>query len=260
MKTDHFSSKRAVEYYTKGRPYVHDEVIQRVRAFLKFKKTVPRALDIGCGTGLSAVALKEVARNIVALDISYDMVAVSPRDQHIYYINAVAEYLPLATSFDLVTVSSAFHWFNKKQFTKELSRVLKSRGWAIIYENHLTPQQEECPEFKQWYYDIFKKRYPKPPRDYSIDFEYFKNVGIIFLGEESFEKAVYFTSEQLIYHLLSLTHVISVVESGKETYEDVANWLHAEMKQFPILRSEGNSLGKGEFAFAGTIQYFQKQN
>lgn len=261
MKTNHFSSKKAAEYYAKGRPYVHDEVIKHMRVFFNLKKPIEWALDIGCGTGLSAVAIKKIARNIVALDISYNMVAIAPREQNIYYINAVAEHIPLATaSFELVTVSSAFHWFNEKQSADEFNRVLKSNGRLVIYHNHLTPRQEVCPEFEQWYYDIFKKRYPKPPRDYNIDFEYFKKLGVIFIGEESCEKSVYFTSEQLIFHLLSLTHIISAVDSGRETYEDVATWLKAEIIQFPIFKSKGSILEKVKFHFDGTIKYFQKQN
>ncbi|MGB3478164.1 MAG: class I SAM-dependent methyltransferase [bacterium] len=260
MKTDHFSSKKAAEYYTKGRPYVHDDVIQRMSVFFNLKKTVEWALDIGCGTGLSAIALKEIAHNVVALDISYDMIAIAPREQDMYYVNAVAEYIPIAaTSFELVTISSAFHWFNEKQSANELNRVLKSSGRLVIYHNHLTPYQETYPEFEQWYYDIFKKRYPKPPRDYTIDLEYFKELSIIFSGEESCEKDIYFTAEQLMYHLLSLTHVISAVESGREKYANVTNWLKTEITQFPVFRSGKDTADKVKFHFDGTIKYFQKQ-
>jgi len=83
--------------------------------FLNLETSVPRVLDIGCGIGFSAITLKEIAYSIVALDISYDMLAIAPPDPHIYYITAATENLPLAaTSFDLLTVSSAFHWFDKK--------------------------------------------------------------------------------------------------------------------------------------------------
>lgn len=257
MKMHYFTYKDIGRIYAKGRPYVHDQVVQKARAFLNLKKPVPRALDIGCGTGLSTIALKDIAQRIVALDISYNMVAVAPRKGRTSYIAAAAENIPLAAaSFDLVTVSSAFHWFDKERFRKELNRVLKPDAWAIIYENHFTAQSMECPEFKQWFYDVFLRRYPSPPRDFTLDRTKFKDAGILFLGEESCEKPVSFTSEQLIVYLLSITNVISVVESGHVTCDDVANWLRTEMKQFPALCPA--SKASGNFMFAGSLQYFQK--
>lgn len=258
MKMHYFTYKNIGRIYAKGRPYVHDQVAQQARAFLNLTRPVPRALDIGCGTGLSTVALEDIAHRIVALDISYDMVATAPRKGRTSYINAAAENVPLAaTSFDLVTVSSAFHWFDKERFRKELNRVLKPGAWAIIYENHFTAQLMECPEFKQWFCDVFLRRYPAPSRDFTLDRTKFKDAGILFLGEESCEKSVSFTSEQLIIYLLSITNVISVVESGHVTCDDVASWLRTEMKQFSALCPAGEA--SGNFMFAGSIQYFQKQ-
>jgi ubiquinone/menaquinone biosynthesis C-methylase UbiE len=261
MKTDHFHSKEAAEYYVKGRPYVQDEVIRRMKVFFDLEKPVEWALDIGCGTGLSAHALKEVANNIAALDISYNMVAIAPGDKNIHYINAVAEHIPLATaSCRLVTVSSAFHWFDERQSASELSRVLVSGGWLVIYHNHITCHQETFPEFERWYYDTFSERCPKPPRDYIIDLDCFRKSGIVFLGEESCEKHVRFTLEQLTYHLLSLTHVISAVEKGRETYQDIAKWLKAEMMQFSVFQSTKSNQGKVKLRFEGSIRYFQKRD
>jgi len=257
MKMHYFTCKNIGKIYAKGRPYVHDQVLQQARAFLDLTKPVPWALDIGCGTGLSTVALEDIAYRIVALDISYYMVASAPRNRRIYYITAAAENVPLtATSFDLVTVSSAFHWFDKERFRKELNRVLKPGAWVIIYENHFTAQSMECPEFKQWFYDVFLKRYPSPPRDFTLDRKKFKDTGIIFLGEESCEEPVSFTSEQLIVYLLSITNVINAVESGDVTCDDVASWLRTQMEQFPVLCPAGKA--SANFIFAGSIQYFQK--
>ena len=254
----YFTYKDIGRIYAKGRPYVHDQVIQQVRAFLNLKKPVPRALDIACGTGLSTVALEDITDSIVAFDISYNMVAAAPRKRRTSYITAAAENVPLAAaSFDLVTVSSAFHWFDKRRFRKELSRVLKPGAWAIIYENHFTPQLMECPEFKQWFYDVFLRRYPSPPRDFTLDRKKFKDAGILFLGEEPCEKPVSFTSEQLIVYLLSITNVVSEVEKGRVAFDDVANWLRTELKQFSALCPAGKA--SGNFMFAGSIQYFQKQ-
>lgn len=260
MKTNHFSSKNAAQVYAKGRPYFHHQVIRWVNAFLNLEKPVPRALDIGCGTGLSAVALKEIANNIIALDISYDMLATAPRDRHIYYINTTAENLPFAAaSFDLLTVSSAFHWFDKKRFVKESRRVLRPGGWAIIYDNYFTACAEKCPQFTHWYREVYLKRYPTPPRHTAFKPEDWKDTELLFVGEEPYENIVSFTCDRLIDYLLTQTNIISAVENGRDSFGGVVKWLRKELEQFTVFDSKGVSSGEGRFVFAGSIIYLQKR-
>ncbi len=260
MKTNHFSSKDAAQVYARGRPYFHHHVIRQVNAFLNQEKPVPRALDIGCGTGLSAVALKQIADNIIASDISYDMLAIAPRDRHIYYVNASAENLPFAlASFDLLTVSSALHWFDKSRFTDELRRVLRPGGWAIIYDNYFTARVEKCSEFTHWFREIYLKRYPTPARHAAFKPEHCKDAGLLFVDEEPYENIVPFTCDHLIDYLLTQTNVISAVESGRESFDGVVKWLRKELEQFTVFDSKGTSPGKGRFVFAGSIMYLQRQ-
>jgi predicted TPR repeat methyltransferase len=68
-----FSFKSAAERYAKGRPNIHADVIRRVAEKLKITSPLRNALDIGCGTGLSTVALLPIAGNIFGLDPSADM-------------------------------------------------------------------------------------------------------------------------------------------------------------------------------------------
>jgi len=134
MKTEHWSNRGAAERYAKGRPQYQHQVIRRVREFLKIQGQLPRALDVACGTGLSSIALKEIAQRIAACDVAHDMVSVATSDPQVDYLIARAEATPFATAcFDLVTVSSAFHWFDFDRFRRELIRVLRPGGYAVVY-------------------------------------------------------------------------------------------------------------------------------
>lgn len=59
-------------------------------------------LDVGCGTGLSAVALKDIASEMVGLDASPQMIAWAPSDDRISYVVSIAEQLPFDTNALLI--------------------------------------------------------------------------------------------------------------------------------------------------------------
>ena len=75
---------------------------------------VERSLDVGCGTGLSTIALREISRRVVGVDSSAEMIALAPRHAGIEFEIADAEHLSFEDHyFDLVTVSQAIHWFSR---------------------------------------------------------------------------------------------------------------------------------------------------
>jgi ubiquinone/menaquinone biosynthesis C-methylase UbiE len=84
--------------------------MKKIRDFLKLREPVPRALDVACGTGQSTLALKEVASQVVGTDTSREMLARTPREAGVQYVEASAEDLPFADgSLRLVTVALALH-------------------------------------------------------------------------------------------------------------------------------------------------------
>lgn len=106
------------------------------------------ALDVGCGTGFSTVALKEIVQKVIGLDISAERLSLAEKKGNVEYILRSAENLPVcADKFDLITVSQAIHWVNKDKFFKEADRVLKRSGWLIAYDNYFSNQAEKNPAF-----------------------------------------------------------------------------------------------------------------
>jgi len=260
MKKNHFSSQGAANAYAEGRPYVHARMIARAREFLDLRDPVLLALDVACGTGLSTTAVKDISERVVALDVSFAMLSLAPRDPKVCYIHAAAEDLPFTSScFAFASVSSAYHWFDKKRFAAELARTLRPGAWAVIYETHFTGHLEGCTEFEVWYQERFRKRYPAPPRDHSFSADVFESLGVHYLGDESFDYLVPFTAQGFANHLLSMTNVTWAVEKGEETFSGAANWLRDGMHQFGILRNQDDSTRKGSFLFKGSIEYLRKQ-
>jgi SAM-dependent methyltransferase len=99
-----------------------------------------RALDLGCGGGHVAYRAAKHVREIVACDITPEMLALvdqTARERGLSNIvtqNSAAESLPFGDGvFDIVlTRFSAHHWNNMEAGLREARRVLKSGGRALF--------------------------------------------------------------------------------------------------------------------------------
>jgi ubiquinone/menaquinone biosynthesis C-methylase UbiE len=138
----------AVTQYDKGaRVYMMPEYKYFVRKILKKGIMSGRVLDIGTGSGLLAIELaKAGGRNldIIALDISENMIKKARENaercgvaNRIKFVVGTAAALPFPDdSFDLViSYASLHHWFEPEAVFKEIARVTKVSGCAIIRDN-----------------------------------------------------------------------------------------------------------------------------
>jgi ubiquinone/menaquinone biosynthesis C-methylase UbiE len=94
-----------------------------------------RVLDVGCGTALAGVQLVRQGCELVGVDISAPMLAYArKRIPDGIFTVAAAESLPFADqSFDVVTVSQAFHWFDRERATQEMLRVVRRGGLVAVF-------------------------------------------------------------------------------------------------------------------------------
>ena len=249
-----FSSKSAAERYTQGRPRFHPLVVEQIHTFLSLALPVKRAIDVGCGTGLSTVALKKLAERIVGVDMSLEMIALADRGERIEYSVADAVRLPFSEdTFDLMTLSSAFHWLERREFLKEAGRVLRPRGWLIVYDNYFSGQMEERPSFQTWYRESHLRRYPPPARAaLSFTEEDSGNEGFHLAGREQYQNAISFSMTGLIDYLTTHSNVIAAVECGSEDIQEVRRWLAEQLK--PLF----GDVKEAPFLFHGPIWYLQK--
>ena len=116
----------------------HDMFLSRI----KEAKRVFRILDIGCGTGEFAIKLKQANRNaeIYGLDISQEMINQARKKTGMsggvdFKVGDV-EHLPYENGhFDYITCAHSFHHYpNKRKAIREMYRVLKDNGKAMIID------------------------------------------------------------------------------------------------------------------------------
>ncbi|HLM56888.1 MAG TPA: methyltransferase domain-containing protein [Pyrinomonadaceae bacterium] len=77
---NYFAPRTAAERYAKGRPFFHPPLVARIGELVSAGGPFPRALDVGCGTGLSTLALKGIAGEVVGVDLSIEVLSRAPKD------------------------------------------------------------------------------------------------------------------------------------------------------------------------------------
>ncbi len=122
-----------------------------------------RALDLGCGTGLSTRALRDRADWVVGIDPSRSMLGAAAPADGVAVALARAEALPLAAgSVDLVAIGCAFHWCERAALLCEVARVLRPGGRFAIYDSEF--QGDEGGGILDWLRASYWSQLPYCPR------------------------------------------------------------------------------------------------
>ncbi|WP_345409070.1 class I SAM-dependent methyltransferase [Nonomuraea salmonea] len=130
--TSVYDNERLAAGYAFDRPPVHRRILESAR----LESPVGRALDIGCGAGVSTAALVPWARQVVGVEPVPAMLAhrraVAPSAR---FIVGTAEALPFgAASFGLVTAAGSLNYTDLPPALAEVARVLTSDGVFLLYD------------------------------------------------------------------------------------------------------------------------------
>jgi ubiquinone/menaquinone biosynthesis C-methylase UbiE len=232
-KMNYFAYRTAAERYAMARPYFHPLVMEKVAAHWLKRIPFARALDVGCGTGMSTRALLLIADQAIGTDISPEMLAQTEQNPRIQFVQAPAEKLPFAShNFDLITSCMAFHWFDQPRFLREAARLLKKDAPLLIYGHGFAGAMQGNPDFAEWNDQIYLQQYPNPPRQsMSASQQLLQQAG--WLHEtEAFSHTIPMSLEQLAHYLLTQSNVIVQVEQGQQTAEAVCEWLEDSLRPF----------------------------
>jgi ubiquinone/menaquinone biosynthesis C-methylase UbiE len=119
------------DQYARHRPQYPDELFAWLSEICAGHDS---AWDCATGNGQAAVSLAKYFSRVEATDISAEQIEHSLAHSRVRYSVSPAEHTPFADQFfDLITVATAVHWFDRDQFHREVRRVLKPGGVLAVW-------------------------------------------------------------------------------------------------------------------------------
>jgi len=198
MAKDLFSQQ--ANQYAKYRPTYPPDLFNYSFSFVDQKNT---AWDCATGNGQAASVLADHFQIVEATDISAAQLKNAVQKQNIRYQICPAEQTPFAdNSFDLITIATAYHWFNWKAFYQEATRVGKNNCVVAAWAYHVFYSADEniTAIIKNFYYNIINP-YWDPERKY-VDDRY-TTVAFDFdpLPTKDFDLVLYWKKEEFLGYL-----------------------------------------------------------
>ena len=154
-----YDSERLAAAYAFDRPPVHQQILRSAR----LGRRADRALDVGCGAGLSTAALAPLARHVTGLEPVPAMLGhcrvVAPQAR---FVIGVAEHLPFgAGMFDLVTAAGSLNYADLRPALSEIARVLAPGGRFLLYDFSEGRRSSGGDALAEWF-AAFEQRFPWP--------------------------------------------------------------------------------------------------
>jgi SAM-dependent methyltransferase len=223
-----FVDQVVAERYAEARPRLHDHVV----ALLAERIPAPdRALDMGCGTGLSTKPLTSFARVVVGVDVSEEMLTARAGDGGALFVRARAERLPFRDdAFDLATAASAIRWFGSETIG-EIGRVLKPRAWLVVYDVRFRSDMVGEEGFAQWMKEECAPRYRPVPKNE------FRSASVVSIGfvptwEADLRFDVPMKQHSLVAYLMTHSERIAAIREGRETEGQQEAYLTEALRPF----------------------------
>ncbi|WP_293913319.1 methyltransferase domain-containing protein [Deinococcus sp.] len=243
--TNPFTSPDGAARYAAGRPDVQPLLLERVQPFLV---GTALGIDVACGTGQCSVALADLVGEVLAFDVSASMLARARPHKRVKYALAAAEALPVPDHCaDVLTVCMGFHWFERGAFSQEARRVLRPGGVLAILDSFFAAELVGHPQFGA-VMERYGAQYPPPRRDSRPFGEAQAQAAGFSFHSEKLTHLIPFSQGQLVAYLLTHSNTIAVTDAGRETPQQVRDWLDRELT--PLL-PDGQV---GEFVFGAEVR------
>lgn len=137
-----------------------------------------RALDLGCGTGSSTLALAQAGWQVTGVDFAPRAIAIARRKLRLARVQAnlrigdVTHLHDVSGPFNLVLDIGCFHGLSKGQraaYLDNLERLLTPGGFWLLYGFFKSDPDASCPGLAAPEPDAFAARFPLQWRKDSFD-------------------------------------------------------------------------------------------
>jgi SAM-dependent methyltransferase len=227
--TSVYDSERLAAAYAFDRPSVHEQFVSAAG----LGGRADRALDVGCGAGLSTAALVPLARHVLGLEPVPAMLAhrrtVAPQAR---FVIGEAERLPFAgASFDLVAAAGSLNYADLPSAFGEVARVLTRDGTFLLYDFSPPRRSVSGGDLERWFAS-FEQRFPWPSGWQPFDVRQLPlgSYGLRLLRYADVEARLTMTFDAYLRYMLSETNAEHAIASGACTAEQVRDWCRETLK------------------------------
>ena len=221
--TSVYDSERLAAAYAFDRPPIHEQILRSAR----LDRQADRALDVGCGAGLSTAALAALARKVVGLEPIPTMLThrrtVAPDAG---FVIGQAEQLPLAgRSFDLVAAAGSLNYTDLPTALAEIARVLTDDGTFLLYDFSVGRTSVSGDELADWF-TSFEQRFPWPPGWQPFDVRELPLAayGLRLLDYTDIEIELPMAFDAYLRYMLSEVNVDDAIARGAYSAEEARTW------------------------------------
>ncbi len=213
--------------YATARPPVHARVIERAHRALGRPAPFRRALDVGCGAGLSTRALDGFAEHSIGMEPAEPMLkwhsTLAPGAD---FLVGRAEALPVqAGCVDLITAAGALNYTNLDLFFPEALRTLTPDGTLLVYDFSPGRSFRGNDRLDDWF-TAFATRYPWPhneARELNPRILESLDSGCRLGQHECFEIGLTLSPGFYLEYMLTETNVASAMRDGG-SYDEIRQW------------------------------------
>lgn len=102
----------------------------------------PRVLDVGSGTGILAVQLRDAGAEVLAVEPDDEMAAIASSKGLDVEISGFEDWNARGRTFDLVSFGQSFHWVNPMVALPKIRGLLEPVGSPALAWNDIEPRGE----------------------------------------------------------------------------------------------------------------------
>ncbi|MGW3347783.1 class I SAM-dependent methyltransferase [Nonomuraea rubra] len=225
-----YDSDRLAAGYAFDRPPVHQQILKSVQ----LNRPAGRALDIGCGAGVSTAALAPLAEYVIGLEpipamlVHRRLVAPTAR-----FAIGTAEKLPFAAaSFDLIAAAGSLNYADLSLALAEVDRVLTPDGVFLLYDFSKGRSSLTGSALAAWFAS-FEQRFPSPPgwRQLAIQELSVVQTGLDLLDYTDVEIPIRMTLSDYLRYVLAEVNVDSAIARGDVSAEQARDWCHRTLAE-----------------------------
>ncbi len=197
-------------HYAAYRPDLHERILA------EFLQPMPQAtgLDIGCGTGQSAITLSKFTRRVIGIEPSEAMLQKALQHPNVSYLLFNGRDLPFSQpQFSIITMAGSWFYAASQHLLNQLLQVLLPNGSVLLYDFNICLS------------DVLsalgiRLAETATPYNHALDFSAFEHAPLQVVQQLKKDIDFPVAAENLVHLLLSLKEVYLLLQTK---YGDAVN-------------------------------------